>query len=148
MNIASNDLVPFQSENGLRKGTVNDLGRWQYNTRNSQSIYTDRSRNVVVDCLGGVPSQLRSRKSFVICPPFTVPATLQPGATSMADEDDIERIPINRLRQEEGAHELATSPDMEPYLDFAMALMQGHDPTPELEAIRQLPVEKRYVWRV
>jgi hypothetical protein len=40
--------------------------------------------------------------------------------TSMADEDDIERIPINRLRQEEGAHELATSPDMVPYLDFAM----------------------------
>jgi hypothetical protein len=37
---------------------------------------------------------------------------------------------------------------MEPYLNFAAALMQGHDPEPELEAIRQLPVEKRYVWRV
>ena len=37
---------------------------------------------------------------------------------------------------------------MEPYLNFALALMQGNDPTPELEAIRQLPVEKRYVWRV
>jgi hypothetical protein len=37
---------------------------------------------------------------------------------------------------------------MEPYLNFAVALMQGNDPTPELEAIRQLPVEKRYVWRV
>src|SRR5260370_916064 len=37
---------------------------------------------------------------------------------------------------------------MEPYLNFAMALMQGNDPTPELEAIRQLPVEKRYVLRV
>jgi hypothetical protein len=52
------------------------------------------------------------------------------------------------LHQEEGAHELATSPDMEPYLQFAMALMQGNDPTPELAAIRQLPLEKRYVWRV
>jgi hypothetical protein len=31
---------------------------------------------------------------------------------------------------------------MEPYLNFAMALMQGNDPTLELEAIRQLPVEK------
>jgi hypothetical protein len=37
---------------------------------------------------------------------------------------------------------------MEPYLNFALALMQGNDPTPELEAIRQLPVERRYVWRI
>jgi hypothetical protein len=65
----------------------------------------------------------------------------------MADED-IKRIPINELRQEEGAHELATSPDMEPYLNFAIALMQNADLTAELEAIRQLPLEKRYVWRV
>jgi hypothetical protein len=26
--------------------------------------------------------------------------------------------------------------------------MQKHDPSPELEAIRQLPLEKRYVWRI
>src|ERR1039457_2726223 len=74
-------------------------------------------------------------------------ATLQPGATIMAD-DDIKRVPIRNLRQEEGADDLASSPDMEPYLNFAIALMQGNDPEPELEAIRQLPVEKRYVWRV
>ena len=67
----------------------------------------------------------------------------------MADDDNpIKQIPINELRQEEGAQELAESADMEPYLNFAMALMQGNDPTPELEAIRQLPVEKRYVWRI
>lgn len=66
----------------------------------------------------------------------------------MTEDDPIKRIPINKLRQEPGAHELATSPDMEPYLDFAMALMQGNDPAPELEALRQLPLEKRYVWRV
>ena len=65
----------------------------------------------------------------------------------MAD-DDIKRIPIKELRQEEGAHELATSPDMKPYLDFIKAVMQDHDPSPELEAIRQLPLEKRYVWRI
>jgi hypothetical protein len=65
----------------------------------------------------------------------------------MAD-DNIERIPIRNLHQEDGADDLASSPDMEPYLNFAMALMQRADPTPELEAIRQLPVEKRYVWRV
>ena len=66
----------------------------------------------------------------------------------MPDDDDIKRIPINELRQEEGAHELASSPDMEPYLRFAMAVMQNADPTAELEGIRQLPLEKRYVWRV
>jgi len=32
---------------------------------------------------------------------------------------------------------------MEPYLNFAAALMRGHDPEPELEAIRQLPVRKK-----
>jgi hypothetical protein len=26
--------------------------------------------------------------------------------------------------------------------------MQGNDPEPELEALRQLPLEERYVWRV
>ena len=65
----------------------------------------------------------------------------------MSDEP-FKRMPINKLHQEEGAEELASSPDMEPYLQFAMTLMQGNDPTPELEAIRSLPLEKRYVWRV
>ena len=59
-----------------------------------------------------------------------------------------EGFPIRDLHQEEGAHELATSPGMEPYLNFAMAVMQGHDPAPELEQICQLPLNKRYVWRV
>ena len=69
-------------------------------------------------------------------------------ATIMNNDEPFKRMPINQLRQEEGADELASSPEMEPYLDFAVALMQGNDPTPELETIRQLPVEKRYVWRV
>jgi hypothetical protein len=62
--------------------------------------------------------------------------------------EKIKRIPINELRQEEGAQELAGSADMEPYLNFAVALMQGNDPAPELEAIRQLPLKRRYFWRV
>ena len=57
-------------------------------------------------------------------------------------DDEIHRIPINQLRQEDGVHELATSPDMEPYSDFAMAVMRDADPTPELEAIRLLPLGK------
>ena len=66
----------------------------------------------------------------------------------MADENPIERNPIHKLHQEEGAQELAESEDMEPYLDFAVALMQGNTPAPELEVLRQLPLEKRYVWRI
>jgi len=66
----------------------------------------------------------------------------------MAEDDNIKRIPINKLRQEDGAQELASSPDMKPYLDFIKAVMQDHDPSPELEAIRQLPLEKRYSWRI
>src|ERR1035441_3083257 len=62
--------------------------------------------------------------------------------TDMADENPIERNPIHKLHQEEGAQELAESEDMEPYLDFAVALMQGNTPAPELEVLRQLPLEK------
>jgi len=66
----------------------------------------------------------------------------------MPDANPIQRIPIHQLHQEPGAEELATSQEMRPYIEFAMALMQGHDTESELEAIRQLPVEKRYVWRI
>jgi hypothetical protein len=37
---------------------------------------------------------------------------------------------------------------MEPYLEFIKAVMQNHDPSPQLEAIRHVPLENRYVWRV
>ena len=66
----------------------------------------------------------------------------------MADDNPIKRIPIRALKSEDGAHELATSPDMAPYIQFAMAVIRDADPSPELEAIRQLPLDKRYVWRV
>lgn len=66
----------------------------------------------------------------------------------MPDDDPIERIPIKHLRQEDGAHELASSPDMEPYLRLIMAEMQGSDRMPHLQALAALPLEKRYVWRV
>jgi hypothetical protein len=68
------------------------------------------------------------------------------GTTIMADDNLIGRIPTNQIRQEPGAHELASSPDMKPYLEFIKAVIQDHDPSPELEAIPQLPLEKRYIW--
>lgn len=41
----------------------------------------------------------------------------------MPEDDPIKRIPIHQLRQEDGAQKLAESADMEPYLNFAVALM-------------------------
>ena len=63
-------------------------------------------------------------------------------------EDDIRKISINELRQEEGAHELATSPDMQPYLRLITAGLQDHDTTSHMDEIAAIPLEKRYVWRV
>ena len=37
---------------------------------------------------------------------------------------------------------------MEPYLDFIKARMQGFDGRPELDLIRQFPLERRYIWRI
>jgi hypothetical protein len=62
--------------------------------------------------------------------------------------DEPKRIPISGLKSEDGAHELATSPDMQPYLQLIIAELQGHDTAPHLAAIAALPLEKRYVWRV
>jgi hypothetical protein len=57
-------------------------------------------------------------------------------------------IPIKNLVSEDGAHELATSPDMQPYLRLIKAGLQNQDITPDVEEIAQLPLEKRYVWRI
>jgi hypothetical protein len=57
-------------------------------------------------------------------------------------------IPIKDLISEDGAHELATSPDMQPYLRLIKAGMQDRDTTPHMEEIAAMPLEKRYVWRV
>jgi hypothetical protein len=37
---------------------------------------------------------------------------------------------------------------MVPYLEFAKAVITNADTTAELETIRQLPLERRYVWRI
>ena len=46
----------------------------------------------------------------------------------MADEGNIKRIPMNELLQEESAHELATSPDMEPYLELPVSHFESVPP--------------------
>jgi hypothetical protein len=63
-------------------------------------------------------------------------------------QERIKKVPIKNLVSEEGAHELARSPNMEPYIRLAMAALQQFDLTPNVEEIAELPLEKRYVWRV
>jgi hypothetical protein len=64
------------------------------------------------------------------------------------EQQEAQSIPIKDLVSEDGAHELATSPDMQPYLRLIKAGMQDHDITPNVEEIAALPLEKRYIWRV
>jgi hypothetical protein len=42
-------------------------------------------------------------------------------------DEPTKQIPINELHQEDGAHELASSPNMEPYINLIMAEMQESD---------------------
>ena len=64
------------------------------------------------------------------------------------NEDKPKSIPLKDLVSEDGAHELATSPDMQPYLRLIKAGMQDRDTTPHMEEIAAIPLERRYVWRV
>lgn len=64
------------------------------------------------------------------------------------DEDDIKWIRPDRLKSEEPVGDLLNSPEMEPYMNLAMAEIKGDSMETELEALRELPLEKRYVWRI
>src|ERR1039457_2271623 len=63
-------------------------------------------------------------------------------------DDEIRQVPIKDLVSEDGAHELATSENMQPYLRLLTAGLQNKDTTPQLEEIARLPLEKRYIWRI
>src|ERR1700689_1281551 len=64
------------------------------------------------------------------------------------NEDKPKSIPLKDLVSEDGAHELAPSPAMQPSLRFIKAGLQDRDTTPHMEEIAAIPLEKRYVWRV
>ena len=66
----------------------------------------------------------------------------------MADAYDDSLIPASSIRSESSSHELATSPDMQPYLAFLKATNTGIGVAEARAVIAALPLEKRYVWRV
>jgi hypothetical protein len=57
-------------------------------------------------------------------------------------------VPLNEISVEEGASELVHSPDMQPYLRFLKAVVVGKDATALVSGIAELPLEKRYIWRI
>ena len=59
-----------------------------------------------------------------------------------------ETIPLSAIRREEGAEELLKSQEAQPYMRLAKAVAAGRDAKPALQEISQLPLEKRYLWRV
>ena len=64
------------------------------------------------------------------------------------DEDDIKRIPPGEVHSDESARDLLSSPDMQPYVRLAMAGLKGANVDSELRSIRDMPLERRYIWRV
>jgi hypothetical protein len=64
------------------------------------------------------------------------------------NERRLERVLLKDIHTEEGVHELLNSPNMRPYIQLAMAVQDQIDIQSKLDTIAQLPLEKRYVWRV
>lgn len=57
-------------------------------------------------------------------------------------------VEVSSVKVEDGARELLSAPEMEPYARYIEALVFGQDLTPSMQEIAALPLEKRYVWRV
>jgi hypothetical protein len=57
-------------------------------------------------------------------------------------------VELSSLKMEDGAKELLNSPKMKPYGKYIEAVVTNTDLTPHVEAIANLPLEDRYVWRI
>jgi hypothetical protein len=64
------------------------------------------------------------------------------------DDNETKYVPIKDLKVEEGVEELLNSPLMQPYLKAAGVILQNKDVSSVIAQIAELPLEKRYVWRV
>jgi hypothetical protein len=57
-------------------------------------------------------------------------------------------VELDSLQMEDGARELMSTPEMQPYQRYIEAAMLGGDIEESLREIAELPLEKRYVWRI
>jgi hypothetical protein len=57
-------------------------------------------------------------------------------------------VEASTLKMEDGAKELLESPEMQPYGRYIEAVILGGDIDASMREIAELPLERRYVWRV
>ncbi len=57
-------------------------------------------------------------------------------------------VELESLKMEDGARELMSTPEMQPYLRHIEAVMTQGDVDAALREIAALPLDQRYVWRV
>ena len=57
-------------------------------------------------------------------------------------------VELDSIKMEDGARELMSAPEMQPYLRYIEAAMLGGDVHASMQEIAELPLEKRYIWRV
>jgi hypothetical protein len=62
--------------------------------------------------------------------------------------ENIRTVRVKDITIEDGAMEAANSSSMEPYLDYIQAKMTGRRQEEARRAIADLPLERRYLWRI
>lgn len=63
-------------------------------------------------------------------------------------ERRLERVLLKDIHFDESVRDLLNSPNMQPYIQMAMAVQKREGVQPCLETIAQMPLERRYVWRI
>jgi hypothetical protein len=63
---------------------------------------------------------------------------------------EIHKVPLKDIKTDSLAHELATSEGTQPYLDYLVKAYRNNAAGLDvaLQVVRDLPLEKRYTWRV
>ena len=62
--------------------------------------------------------------------------------------DDVRMTPTAGIKMEGGAQKMLKSPSVEPYLTNAEAAMTGKGWNKAAKAIAELPLERRYIYRI
>jgi hypothetical protein len=57
-------------------------------------------------------------------------------------------IPTKEITIEDGAQDMMESPDLQPYLQNIEAVVTGRGKNKATKALSELPLEKRYIWRI
>jgi hypothetical protein len=62
--------------------------------------------------------------------------------------EDVRTIPVSQIPIEGGALKMLSKPEIQPYLAHAEAAITGQGCDEATSAIAELPLERRYIWRI